>query len=231
MNDLNLKKELRDLICRLGGDFWGVADLGHIEELITEEYGDVYQDYRRGIAVAVIFPKSVVNQLADGPTHTYLCYYDTINARLNDIALGISNFLQRKGYKTFPIPASQRINDSKLAGIFSHRLVAHLAGLGWIGKNSSLINPQVGPRLRLVSILTDAPLISDEPWGQEKCGSCTLCQEACPPQVIKGLPFVLGEALEKRLDAQGCHDYLAKVRQSFGKRICGRCIAACPWGK
>jgi len=231
MDEDALKKEIEQLVFQLGGDLFGVAGFDDVADRIAEAYGDAYKDFDRAISVAVFFPKSVLNELADGPTHTYLNYYDAINVRLNDIALRVSNFLQRKGYKTFPIPASQRVNESKLAGIFSHRLAAHRAGLGWIGKSCSLINPEVGPRLRLVTVLTDAPLPTDKPFEEGKCGGCTLCQEACPPKAIKGVRYHMDDALDVRLDAQSCHDYLSKVRQSFGKRICGRCLAVCPWGK
>jgi epoxyqueuosine reductase len=226
-----LKEELEQLIFQWGGDLFGVASLDDVAEGIAQEYGDTYQGLNRAISVAVFFPKVVLNELAEGPTHTYLYYYDVINARLNDIALRISNLLQKKGFRTFPIPASQRVNESKLAGIFSHRLAASRAGLGWIGKSCCLVNPQVGPRLRLVTVLTNAPLEKDQPLEDGRCGSCTACQDACPPQAIKGHEFHLGEPLSLRLDAQACHDYLAKVRHSFGKRVCGRCLAACPWGK
>jgi len=231
MENMDLKEELRQMVFQLGGDLFGVAGFDDVADRISEEYGDTFKELDRAISAAVFFPKSVLNELADGPTHTYLYYYDVINVRLNDIALRVSNYLQRKGYKTFPIPASQRVNESKLAGIFSHRLAAHRAGLGWIGKNCSLINPEVGPRLRLVTVLTDAPLPADKPFEEGRCGNCTACQEACPPQAIKGNHYRLGDPLELRLDAQSCHDYLSKVRQSFGKRICGRCLAVCPWGK
>jgi len=231
MDHMALKEELRQLVFQLGGDLFGVAGFDDVADRIAREYGDTYKDFDRAISVAVFFPKSVLNELAHGPTHTYLNYYDAINVRLNDIALRVSNFLQKKGFLTFPIPASQRVNESKLAGIFSHRLAAHRAGLGWIGKNCSLINPEVGPRLRLVTVLTNAPLPPDQPLEKGKCGSCTLCREACPPQAIKGAPYQMDDPLDVRLDAQSCHDYLSKVRQSFGKRICGRCLAVCPWGK
>ncbi|MEL7567625.1 MAG: 4Fe-4S double cluster binding domain-containing protein [Dehalobacterium sp.] len=231
MENIDLKEELRQMVFQLGGDLFGVAGFDDVADKISEEYGDTFKDLDRAISAAVFFPKAVLNELADGPTHTYLYYYDVINVRLNDIALRASNFLQKKGYKIFPIPASQRVNESKLAGIFSHRLAAHRAGLGWIGKNCSLINPEVGPRLRLVTVLTNAPLPADKPFEEGRCGNCTACQEACPPQAIKGSHFRLGDPLELRLDAQSCHDYLSKVRQSFGKRICGRCLAVCPWGK
>jgi epoxyqueuosine reductase len=224
-----LKKHLAELTERWGGDLFGVADLEEVTDAIAKEYGEQFNALTRAISAAVFFPKLVVNELAQGPTHTYLRYYDTINARLDDIALRLNNFLQKQGYQAFPIPASQRVSESKLAGIFSHRLAAHRAGLGWIGKNCSLINPKVGPRLRLVTVLTDAPLPVDKPL-ENRCGECILCREACPPGAIKGIIFRADGSLAERFDAPACNEYLSSMRHSFGKRVCGRCLAVCPWG-
>lgn len=230
MEDIKLKTELQLNAENWGADLFGVADLTPVAAEIASEYGDFFQGMTRAISVAVFFPREVVNELIAGPTHTYLRYYDTINTRLDDIALRLANTLQKKGYRSFPIPASQRVSDSKLAGIFSHRLAAHLAGHGWIGKNCALINQQVGPRLRLVTVLTNAPLPGDQAVAN-RCGECRQCADACPPQAIKGVNFNMGQPLAERFDGPGCNDYLTKVRHSFGKRICGRCLAACPWGK
>jgi epoxyqueuosine reductase QueG len=94
----NLKEELQQLVFQLGGDLFGVAGFDDVADKIAQEYGDTYKDFDRAISIAVFFPKTVLNELADGPTHTYLYYYDVINARLNDIALRVSNYLQKKGF-------------------------------------------------------------------------------------------------------------------------------------
>jgi len=66
--------------------------------------------------------------------------------------------IKKAGWKAFPIPASYNIYSSKLAGLVSHKLVGRLAGLGWIGKNGLFLTPQDGHRVRMATILTDAPL-------------------------------------------------------------------------
>ncbi len=213
-----------------GADLFGVADLSPVRQYIEETFGDELLHLDKAVVSAVFFPAGVVNQIREGPTHTYLYYYKALNTRLDDIALRLANRLYREGYHSFPVPASQRVSEDKLAGIFSHRLAASLAGLGWIGKNCALINPEVGPRLRLVTVLTDAPLPPDQPMG-DRCGKCTACMEACPPGAIKGVAFRPEDPLEARLDARGCDAYQSKVRVSFGKRVCGRCLAVCPWGE
>jgi len=128
------------------------------------------------------------SRLLEGPTHTYLHYYRVVNARLDDLGLRISSYLQVRGFRTFPIPSSQRVSRDRLAGIFPHRLAAQLAGLGWIGKSGSLITREFGPRIRLVTVLTDAPLCPNQPVDSaaKNCGECQLCIKSCPAQASKG---------------------------------------------
>lgn len=225
-----LAQDLEQLARQWGASLFGIADLTPAKAYIEEVYGTDLLHLDRALVMAVPFPAAVVDQLQDGPTHTYLYYYNVLNAKLDQLALALANHLQDQGYEAFPIPASQRVTEDKLAGIFSHRLAANLAGLGWIGKSGALVNPRYGPRLRLVTVLTDAPLPGGKPM-ENRCGTCTACMEACPPQAIRGKLFDPEEPLEARLNVAACDEYLGKVRVSFGKRVCGRCLAACPWGK
>ncbi|MDR2711885.1 MAG: 4Fe-4S dicluster domain-containing protein [Clostridiales bacterium] len=210
-------------------DLFGVADLTACPADLDYEYGNIWNTYSRAISLAAYFPAAIVTQLQQGPSYTYLAYYDIINAHLNAVSLKLANFLTKQGFAAFPVPASQRVSPDKLAGIFSHRWAARLAGLGWIGKSGNLINPQVGPYLRLATVLTDAPLAPGVPLAS-RCGDCQICQKHCPAQAIKGINWQEGQALAERLNAGACNTYLTEMRQTFGKRICGRCVAFCPFG-
>jgi len=66
---------------------------------------------------------------------TYRALYESVNSRLDHIALLLAKRLQEKGYQAYPIPASQTIDSRKLIGVFSHKLAVNLSGLGWIGKS------------------------------------------------------------------------------------------------
>jgi epoxyqueuosine reductase QueG len=110
-------------------------------------------------------------------------------------------------------------------------MVAHIAGLGWIGKNCLLITPTRGPRLRLVSILTNAPLDTVDGQMEQRCGDCLECAQACPAGAIKGRNYVSGESRDVRLDFFKCQQYIEDARKSTGYAVCGMCLYACPYGK
>ena len=147
-NKNEMYNELAALVKEWGGSRFGVADLLPRRKVIRSAYGDVWDGYTRAVSAAVFFPKQVLNQILDGPTLTYQAYYDIVNARLNDIALRTTLFLEERGYKAFPVPASQRTGKHKESSVFSHRLAGNWAGIGWVGKSLSLVNPDVGPLLR-----------------------------------------------------------------------------------
>ncbi|AMP19910.1 hypothetical protein AZF37_00800 [endosymbiont 'TC1' of Trimyema compressum] len=98
-------------------------------------------------------------------------------------------------------------------------------------KNASLITKEYGPRLRLVTILTYAQLLCNEPFEGDYCGNCTACQEACPSGAILGASFKATDSLEKRFIGERCDVHLSKVRNTFEKRICGKCLSVCPHGR
>ena len=148
-----------------------------------------------------------------------------------------SALLKEKGYRYFCIPPdSDRVRDtkkfaSKLYPLFTHKMAATLAGLGWIGRNGLLINPVYGPRLSLATVLTDAPLEAGAPVTWSQCGPCTLCMDFCPSQAIAGLDWSWGEPYVELVRTKKCAEHKGRARATKGKPNCGLCINICPYGR
>jgi len=220
-----------------GADFFGVADLSPAHDAILAQGGPAIADYPRAVSLGIGLLHTIVDQLprraerAVAANYRYHAY-DLINQRLDVIASRLSGVLQHEGYRALPIPASQRVDDEKICAAFSHKMAARLAGLGWIGKSCLLVTPQMGPRLRWATILTDAPLrVTGQPMD-ERCGDCVQCVEICPVQAFTGRPFREDEPREARYAASKCDRYFAKLKeQNAGLAVCGLCLYVCPYGR
>jgi len=118
-------------------------------------------------------------------------------------------------------------------GPILERDLAQRAGLGWIGKNTCLINPRHGSYFLLAEILLGIELEPDPPFQTDQCGTCTRCIEACPTECI--LP-------DRTIDARRCISYLTielkddiptDLRSFIGDWIfgCDVCQMVCPWNR
>jgi epoxyqueuosine reductase QueG len=218
-----------------GADLYGVADISHVKEFIGIQGGEGVTGYSRAISIGILLLDSIVDQLplrfersvaVNYKHHTY----DIINLRLDIIASRLSSLLQKEGYKALPIPSSERYDDEHICAVFSHKLAANLAGIGWIGKSCLLVTPESGPRVRLTTVLTDAPLKQTGKSLENGCGDCTVCVDTCPVSAFTGEPFRVGENREIRFDAKKCERYFEIMEEAGKIPVCGLCIYNCPHG-
>lgn len=220
---MNLE-ELEKKILDWGASFVGFADL---EGLAPKEWSFL----KNGVSIAVRLSNVIIDKISNGPTLTYAYHYRATNELLDSIATKASIFFQSLGYQALPVPASQRVDAGELRGLISHKMVATRAGLGWIGKSALLITAEYGPRVRLVSVLTDAPIRASKPISESRCGNCMLCVEVCPSKALKGRNWTLNTKREDLMEAGLCHEVTSRNKEIFGEKICGMCISVCPFGR
>ena len=196
----------------------------------------VNPEYSRAISIGIALLSTIVDRLPqrDSPV-VALSYqhhaYDVVNRRLDLIASRLSAVLQRAGYAALPIAASQTVDSRRLLGAFSHKMAAHLAGLGWIGRSCLLVTPTAGPRVRWATVLTDASLTATGEPMEEQCGDCQICVEACPAKAFTGRAFYADEPRAARFAAQACASYLDRIEEVLATSVCGLCLYACPYGQ
>ena len=233
MSARDSSKTLKEIARSLGADLVGIADVARLRDVDTEP-PDLLSGYTRAISIAVKLPNDVFEQLVDRPTPLYSQVYLNANALLDQIALRLSAYIEQRGFTVMPIPASQPLDMTEFRSHLSAKAVANAAGLGWQGKSLLIITPEFGPRIRLVTVLTDMPLVADRPL-KNRCGSCTACTKACVAQAIRNVSTKFHYASrEEALDFRKCADKLVgefKMLPGVDKPICGICIKVCPWGR
>ncbi|MDP3427264.1 MAG: 4Fe-4S double cluster binding domain-containing protein [Humidesulfovibrio sp.] len=216
-----------------GASLVGIADVERLRGIGTEP-DDLLSGFTRAVSLAVRLSDPVLDAIVDQPTPLYAQHYQKVNALLDDMALRTSLALQKAGGRALPLPASQVLDAANLTSYLSHKAVALAAGLGWQGKSLLVVTPQFGPRVRLVTVLTDADLTPDEPLAN-RCGKCRACTEACPAGAIRGVNTTSHYASrEEALFFERCRtkvlDEFAKLPHITGG-ICGVCVAVCPYGR
>ena len=228
--------EISTLLDKEDADYSGVADLAPAYGYILEQGGPVVASYPRCVSIGIRLIDGIVDLLPErdrygNADHYRIHAYDAVNERLTLLASRVASLLQRRGHRALPMSHMAMAEGKPLTAVFSHKLGAHLAGLGWIGKNCLLVTPDHGPRVRWASVLTDAPL---EPTGRaldQRCGGCMECVRICPAQAYTGRNFVETEPREARYDAAKCNDYLNALVSQGKPRVCGLCLYACPYGR
>jgi len=231
--EVSLRGKLESLAKDMGVSYFGIADLTSARQDITEQGGEFLVQFPRAVSHGFVLINGIVDTLVDHQNiavlHNYWYYvYQIVNPRLDSISLMLAQILNEAGFQAFVVPSSQTVDRTKLTGVFSHKLAANLAGLGWIGKSALLITPGHGPRVRWGTVLTDAPFEAGIPMD-EMCSDCCECVNACPAHAFTGQAFDKPKPRSEIFAAEACDHYLSK-RETL-HRACGICVYICPLGR
>ena len=224
MNLLELQNELQRFAFDSGACLFGCCDLGYapVKTLPNLHYA---------VSIAVKLSDAVLKTIDGAPSFAYFQHYRTANALLDRIAFQIGGKIEENGFLALPIAASQSLGkNSPYAGILPHKTAAVKSGLGFVGKSGLFLTERYGSKIRLATVLTDAPFESKLPIIENGCGDCNACFKACPAGAIYGtLPTTNGE---RNFDAEKCSKYMKEHFQDVGRgSVCGICIKVCPKNK
>lgn len=177
----------------LAVDLVGVAPIERFKKAPEENQPTFYMPDAKSV---VVIASSILPMLSEVAGHyeepgktlePYMWFgYPILNWQLSWMAIRVAKFLELRGYRSLPFQPTTHVGwrSKELFGDFSHRHAAVAAGLGEFGLNRLLLTPEFGPRQRLVSMITDAPLLPDPLYTGPKlcrpdvCGQ--LCLRLCP---------------------------------------------------
>jgi len=240
---MTLEDRIRAHARALGFDLVGIATLGEVEtadhfhEWITAGYAgemgylergaEKRRDTRKpfeGVRSAVVVAMNYGGTQPPGPVARYARgddYHDLMIDRLNELHRWIEGETGR------PVRGKPYVDT----GPILERDLARRAGLGWFGKNTNLINPELGSFFFLGELLLDLELRADDPFEMDRCGSCTRCLDACPtnafvaPRVLDATRCISYQTIEQK------GPIAEALREAIGERLygCDVCQEVCPW--
>lgn len=150
-------------------------------------------------------------------------YHDVIREKLNLLLSGIQENIGTVNGRGF-------VDSAPVL----ERSWAKMSGLGWVGKNGNLITKKNGSYFFLATLIVDIPLIYDDPFAKDFCGTCTKCIDACPTNAILGPAIVDGSKCISYLTIELKDEILPNEFQqqmqqwAFG---CDVCQDVCPWNR
>lgn len=175
------------------------------------------------------------------------CCYEVMNNELQALSMYGAIFLEKAGYVSTYLPTTYGMTLSWPGNYqwdfpkpprgfapFSHRHAAVAAGLGQFGLNNLLLTPQYGPRQRLVSLITRAPLAADPLITEPLCRGeeCSLCLDNCPARAFGDLQELdlMGRKITlAEFDVDACRGYYKD--SVYGAQCARECLTSCPVGK
>ena len=183
---MELADETKEIALSRGATMVGISSADRFEGAPEEHKpSDLLPEATTVIVIALRIPYGV---LKSSNLRFYRNVATHLGHELNKLAYEIAVFLENKGFVALPVTPNIPVDmqrGSGLIGDFSHKHAAVQAGLGRLGTSTLLLTPQFGPRVRLVSIISNAPLKADLRIEDEVCRKCFACVKACSAKAIQ----------------------------------------------
>lgn len=231
MFDAQLKEDIYRRAKELGAELIRSCsvDSWHLEPIQSPEFWpENIWPWARSVIVLGI--PLFLPMASTAPSMLYQEQYDTSNRIMDDTAYRLAQYiLPEKKYRSFFFPRDCyddiEVLLKKPAAAFSHVLAGYYAGMGTVGDSHNLITKEYGPRVRIVSVITDAPIEPDPKCEKELCIHCRKCMEVCPVGC-----FSENGSGPYRMDKDKCTQYhIDLVKQHHWP--CGYCATFCPVGE
>ncbi len=228
---MDLKENLNEMSMRLGADLFGVASADALNDAPA---GHRPKDILPNVKSVIVLGMKMLDAQTDIlPTDgdffgasprqdMFKGHSGFISQELDRIGYAIARFLEKNGFKAYHQMASAGGVDQRyLTSILSLKHLAFQAGLGFFGRNSLLITPQYGPRVRLTAVVTDAEMQPDTPVDRDLCNGCeSPCISSCPANALKNPS---DDSLYE-INKFACRQYLNT------RPTCAVCLKVCPIG-
>jgi epoxyqueuosine reductase QueG len=207
-----------------GASIVGIAasgDFGLAPEGFTP--ADVLPGCLSVIVLGAPVPKEAIQ--SDG-TIGFIDIRNAVNKTINDTAKNMEKWIKGQGYKAKVVGGMsgkwvERNGRKESIGPISLKHAAELAGLGVIGRNYLLTNPQYGNLLWFNAVITDAYLIPDKRMQFDFCNDCNICAEACPSGALDDYPVLFGR--------KKCDGTMFKMVNKKWEIVCFLCRKSCPY--
>ena len=218
-NELN-SKIVKEYCIDAGADVVGIAAS---KDFVFAPDGfkptDVLPKCLSVIVLGATFSQEVLHDIAE-----YTASRNTMLTAMTEMAKKVEKRIKADGYKTKVISAGggkwvEGDGRKEQFGNISLKHAAEIAGLGVIGKNYLLTNPQYGNLLWLSAVLTDAELMPDEKIQSAMCDNCNKCVEACPVGALDDLAS---------FGKKGCSQFFKIENKKFAIK-CFLCRTVCPF--
>ncbi|GHS95283.1 4Fe-4S ferredoxin [Synergistales bacterium] len=227
-----LKHKIKRAAKKLGMNLLGVANVERWEKYAETDSAYFPQNiWPWSRTVIVMGVQILLPMLETTPSVVYSELYNTTNRLLDEAAYRIADFLNSCGTKAVFFPRDCYGDISVLVkkpeAAFSHVLAGKYAGLGTLALNHTLLTPEYGPRVRFVSVITDARLKPDKVIKENLCSGCRLCEKNCPVGAFGKVGPIAGKG---DMNKNRCAEYHQHLKKEF-RYPCGVCTKVCPVGE